>query len=165
MKLLNEKIDRMHFVRLGYDSYSESYIAHQTDGANDWYYKISEELYYIFDKDRGKYLEQIEKILELREKSEQFYFSYIHNSNVYSELNELYFWRDACLGKEKNEIYVKIGTPDKHIQLIFENEVCTEVRRIRILGGNDHEENTNIVAMSFTYGLNHGLWYTVNKAD
>ena len=27
MKLLNEKIDRMHFVRLGYDSYSESYIA------------------------------------------------------------------------------------------------------------------------------------------
>ena len=113
----------MHFVRLGYDSYSESYIAHQTDGANDWYYKISEELYYIFDKDRGKYLEQIEKILELREKSEQFYFSYIHNSNVY-------FWRDACLGKEKNEIYVKIGTPDKHIQLIFENEVCTEVRRI-----------------------------------
>ena len=80
--------------------------------------------------DRGKYLEQIEKILELREKSEQFYFSYIHNSNVYSELNELYFWRDACLGKEKNEIYVKIGTPDKHIQLIFENEVCTEVRRI-----------------------------------
>lgn len=128
--LLNEKIDRMHFVRLGYDSYSESYIAHQTDGANDWYYKISEELYYIFDKDRGKYLEQIEKILELREKSEQFYFSYIHNSNVYSELNELYFWRDACLGKEKNEIYVKIGTPDKHIQLIFENEVCTEVRRI-----------------------------------
>jgi len=122
MKLLNEKIDRMHFVRLGYDSYSESYIAHQTDGANDWYYKI--------DKDRGKYLEQIEKILELREKSEQFYFSYIHNSNVYSELNELYFWRDACLGKEKNEIYVKIGTPDKHIQLIFENEVCTEVRRI-----------------------------------
>lgn len=84
MKLLNEKIDRMHFVRLGYDSYSESYIAHQTDGANDWYYKISEELYYIFDKDRGKYLEQIEKILELREKSEQFYFSYIHNSNVYS---------------------------------------------------------------------------------
>ena len=130
MKLLNEKIDRMHFVRLGYDSYSESYIAHQTDGANDWYYKISEELYYIFDKDRGKYLEQIEKILELREKSEQFYFSYIHNSNVYSELNELYFWRDACLGKEKNEIYVKIGTPDKHIQLIFENEVCTEVRRI-----------------------------------
>ena len=124
MKLLNEKIDRMHFVRLGYDSYSESYIAHQTDGANDWYYKISEELYYIFDKDRGKYLEQIEKILELREKSEQFYFSYIHNSNVYSELNELYFWRDACLGKEKNEIYVKIGTPDKHIQLIFENEVC-----------------------------------------
>ena len=36
---------------------------------------------------------------------------------------------------------------------------------IRILGGNDHEENTNIVAMSFTYGLNHGLWYTVNKAD
>ena len=47
MKLLNEKIDRMHFVRLGYDSYSESYIAHQTDGANDWYYKISEELYYI----------------------------------------------------------------------------------------------------------------------
>ena len=165
MKLLNEKIDRMHFVRLGYDSYSESYIAHQTDGANDWYYKISEELYYIFDKDRGKYLEQIEKILELREKSEQFYFSYIHNSNVYSELNELYFWRDACLGKEKNEIYVKIGTPDKHIQLIFENEVCTEVRRICILGGNDHEENTNIVAMSFTYGLNHGLWYTVNKAD
>ena len=132
MKLLNEKIDRMHFVRLGYDSYSESYIAHQTDGANDWYYKISEELYYIFDKDRGKYLEQIEKILELREKSEQFYFSYIHNSNVYSELNELYFWRDACLGKEKNEIYVKIGTPDKHIQLIFENEVCTEVRRIGI---------------------------------
>ena len=132
MKLLNEKIDRMHFVRLGYDSYSESYIAHQTDGANDWYYKISEELYYIFDKDRGKYLEQIEKILELREKSEQFYFSYIHNSNVYSELNELYFWRDACLGKEKNEIYVKIGTPDKHIQLIFENEVCTEVRRILI---------------------------------
>ena len=130
MKLLNEKIDRMHFVRLGYDSYSESYIAHQTDGANDWYYKISEELYYIFDKDRGKYLEQIEKILELREKSEQFYFSYIHNSNVYSELNELYFWRDAFLGKEKNEIYVKIGTPDKHIQLIFENEVCTEVRRI-----------------------------------
>ena len=130
MKLSNEKIDRMHFVRLGYDSYSESYIAHQTDGANDWYYKISEELYYIFDKDRGKYLEQIEKILELREKSEQFYFSYIHNSNVYSELNELYFWRDACLGKEKNEIYVKIGTPDKHIQLIFENEVCTEVRRI-----------------------------------
>ena len=127
MKLSNEKIDRMHFVRLGYDSYSESYIAHQTDGANDWYYKISEELYYIFDKDRGKYLEQI---LELREKSEQFYFSYIHNSNVYSELNELYFWRDACLGKEKNEIYVKIGTPDKHIQLIFENEVCTEVRRI-----------------------------------
>ena len=126
MKLLNEKIDRMHFVRLGYDSYSESYIAHQTDGANDWYYKISEELYYIFDKD----LEQIEKILELREKSEQFYFSYIHNSNVYSELNELYFWRDACLGKEKNEIYVKIGTPDKHIQLIFENEVCTEVWRI-----------------------------------
>lgn len=118
------------FVRLGYDSYSESYIAHQTDGANDWYYKISEKLYYIFDKDRGKYLEQIEKILELREKSEQLYFSYIHNSNVYSELNELYFWRDACLGKEKNEIYVKIGTPDKHIQLIFENEVCTEVRRI-----------------------------------
>ena len=57
MKLSNEKIDRMHFVRLGYDSYSESYIAHQTDGANDWYYKISEELYYIFDKDRGKYLE------------------------------------------------------------------------------------------------------------
>ena len=56
MKLLNEKIDRMHFVRLGYDSYSESYIAHQTDGANDWYYKISEELYYIFDKDRGKYV-------------------------------------------------------------------------------------------------------------
>lgn len=105
-------------------------LQHQTDGANDWYYKISEELYYIFDKDRGKYLEQIEKILELREKSEQFYFSYIHNSNVYSELNELYFWRDACLGKEKNEIYVKIGTPDKHIQLIFENEVCTEVRRI-----------------------------------
>lgn len=49
MKLLNGKIDRMHFVRLGYDSYSESYIAHQTDGANDWYYKISEELYYIFD--------------------------------------------------------------------------------------------------------------------
>ena len=47
MKLLNEKVDRMHFVRLGYDSYSESYIAHQTDGANDWYYKISEELYYI----------------------------------------------------------------------------------------------------------------------
>ena len=37
--------------------------------------------------------------------------------------------------------------------------------KIRILGGNDHEENTNIVAMSFTYGLNHGLWYTVNKAD
>ena len=36
---------------------------------------------------------------------------------------------------------------------------------IGILGGNDHEENTNIVAMSFTYGLNHGLWYTVNKAD
>ena len=130
MKLLNEKVDRMHFVRLGYDSYSESYIAHQTDGANDWYYNISEELYYIFDKDRGKYLEQIEKILELREKIEQFYFSYIHNSNAYSELNELYFWRDACLGKEKNEIYVKIGTPDKHIQLIFENEVCTEVRRI-----------------------------------
>ena len=130
MKLSNEKIDRMHFVRLGYDSYSESYIAHQTDGAHDWFYKISEELYYIFDKDRGKYLEQIEKILELREKREQFYFSYIHNSNVYSELNELYFWRDACLGKEKNEIYVKIGTPDKHIQLIFENEVCTEVRRI-----------------------------------
>ena len=28
---------------------------------------------------------------------------------------------------------------------------------IRILGGNDHEENTNIVAMSFTYCLNHGL--------
>ena len=82
MKLLNEKIDRMHFVRLGYDSYSESYIAHQTDGANDWYYKISEELYYIFDKDRGKYLEQIEKILELREKSEQFYFSYIHNLDL-----------------------------------------------------------------------------------
>ena len=27
------------------------------------------------NKDRGKYLEQIEKILELREKSEQFYFS------------------------------------------------------------------------------------------
>ena len=46
---------------LGYDSYSEGYIAHQTDGANDWYYKISEELYYIFDKDRVKYLEQIEK--------------------------------------------------------------------------------------------------------
>ena len=31
--------------------------------------------------------------------------------------------------------------------------------------GNVNEENTNIVAMSFTYGLNHGLWYTVNKAD
>lgn len=28
------------------------------------------------------------------------------------------------------------------------------------MGGNDHEENTNIVAMSFTYGLNHGLWCT-----
>jgi len=130
MKLLNEKNDRIHFVRLGYDLYSESYIAHQTDGANDWYYKISEELYHTFDKDRDKYLEQIEKMLELREKSEQFYFSYIHNANVYSELNELYFWRDACLGKEMNEIYVKIGTPDKHIQLIFENGVCTEVRRI-----------------------------------
>ena len=112
MKLLNEKIDRMHFVRLGYDSYSESYIAHQTDGANDWYYKISEELYYIFDKDRGKYLEQIEKILELREKSEQFYFSYIHNSNVYSELNELWAeneelytsWRNDKLGIQKRLI-------------------------------------------------------------
>ena len=32
-----------------------------------------------------------------------------------------------------------------------------------ILGA--YEENTNTVAMPFTYGLNHGLWYTVNKAD
>lgn len=31
---------------------------------------------------------------------------------------------------EKNEIYDKIGTPNKHIQIVFENEVCTEVRRI-----------------------------------
>ncbi len=130
MKLLNEKIDRIHFIRLGYDSYSKSYIAYQTDGTNDWYYKISEELYHLFDKDRGMYLEQIEKILQLREKSEQFYFCYIHNANAYSELNELYFWRDACLGKNKKEIYDKIGTLSKHIQLEFENEVCTEVRII-----------------------------------
>ena len=130
MKLMNEKIDRIHFVRLGYDSYSESYIAHQTDGANDWYYKITEELYHLFDKDRGAYCEWIEDILQLREKSEQFYFSYIHNANLYSELNELYLWRDACLGKELKEIYEKNGIPSKCIQLVFENEVCTEVRRI-----------------------------------
>ena len=27
------------------------------------------------------------------------------------------------------------------------------------------KENINIVAMSFYLALNHGLWYTVNKAD
>ena len=58
---------------------------------------------------------------------------------------------------------------DKKIEAYFENKRTLNSSllnwKIRILGGNDHEENTNIVAMSFTYGLNHGLWYTVNKAD
>lgn len=60
---------------------------------------------------------------------------------------------------------------DKKIEAYFENKRERTLNssllnwKIRILGGNDHEENINIVAMSFTYGLNHGLWYTVNKAD
>ncbi len=80
-------------------------------------------------------------------------------------MNELYFSRDACIGKYMKEIYDKIGTPSKHIQLVFENEVCTEVRRIRIYYDKQHEkehlqDNTNINGRSLQW-----LWKRDNRKE
>ena len=68
---------------------------------------------------------------------------------------------NSCFGNKDFTDYVK----DENTLMIVGLQTSLLNWKIRILGGNDHEENTNIVAMSFTYGLNHGLWYTVNKAD
>lgn len=144
MKLLNEKFDDKHFVVIGYDTYSKSYIAHQTDCANDWYYKISEELYLLFDTDKTKYSEQIERIINLREKSSHFYFSYLHNGNNNSPLNDLYYWRDLCIGKTPEHIHKHIGNPNDvniseefleelylvdrcKIKIFYKDNICTDI--------------------------------------